>query len=148
MAACLTVGVINMNHLDHLMSFLLVQGAVYAVYTGLLIPVSTFFLSYAVPKHIISKYFRQPHFNDGDDQLFELFPFRYYLTLWIAQLTACQWFAHRRKAYDLRKDSPKYWRVLSWVYWWMIFVPPILAFALAGLGMGYFELTGRPVPAA
>lgn len=136
-----------MHHFDHFMSFLLIRGAMYAVYTGLLIPISTYFLAYAVPKPIISKYFRQPHFNDGDDQLFDLFPFRYYLTLWIAQLTACEWFAHRRKAYDLRKDSPRYWRVLSWVYWWLIFVPPILAFAMAGLAMMYFELTGRPIPA-
>lgn len=134
-----------METLDLVFSYMM-YGFVYSIYTGLLIPVSTFFLSYAVPKHIISKYFRQPHFNDGDDQLFELFPFRYYLTLWIAQLTACQWFAHRRKAYDLRKDSPRYWRILAWIYWWLIFVPPILGFVSIGLSMMYFELTGRPVP--
>ncbi|WP_334119915.1 hypothetical protein [Limnobacter sp.] len=132
--------------LDYFMSAAWEYTVVYFVYTGLLIPVSTYFLAFAVPKAIVSKYFRQPHFNDGDDELFELFPFRYYLTLWIAQLTACKWFAHRRKAYDLRKDSPTYWLVISWVYFWLIFIPPIAAFFLSLICFGYFELTGRPVP--
>lgn len=131
---------------DIFLSHLGVYCVMYLVYTGLLIPVSTYFLAYMVPKEIVSKYFRQPHFNDGDDQLFELFPFRYYLTLWIAQYTACQWFANRRKAYDLRKDSPRYWIILSWIYFWIIVVPPVLAFVLGIMSMGYFELTGRPVP--
>lgn len=135
-----------MNYVDHLMDFFFLNGLVYAVYTCLSLPVATFLLSYAVPRPIVQKYFRQPHFNDGDDQLFELFPFRYYLTLWIAQLTACNWFAHRRKAYDLRKDSPLYWLVLSWIYFWLIVIPPIAAFLLGLLGFAYFELSGRPVP--
>lgn len=132
--------------LDYFISAMWEYTVVYFVYTGLLIPVSTYFLAFAVPKEIVSKYFRQPHFNDGDDQLFELFPFRYYLTLWIAQLTACNWFARRRKAYDLRKDSPTYWLVISWVYFWLIFIPPIAAFLLSLICFAYFELTGRPVP--
>ncbi|MDP3188176.1 hypothetical protein [Limnobacter sp.] len=131
---------------DYLVSLISHYGVVYAIYTFLLPPVATFFLSYAVPKHIVTKYFRQPHFNDGDDELFNHFPFRYYLTLWIAQLTACNWFARRRQAYDLRKDSPRYWLVLSWISFWLIVIPPITAFLLGLLGLGYFELTGRPVP--
>lgn len=136
----------KMDYLDGLMIFLLVNCGIYAAYTCLSLPVATFLLSYAVPKKIVSKYFRQPHFNDGDDQLFDVFPFRYYLTLWIAQLTAWQWFAHRRKAYELRKDSPTYWRILSWIYIWIIVLPPTTAFFLAVVGFSYFELTGRPVP--
>lgn len=146
MAACLTVGVSKMNHLDRVMDFLFLNGLVYAVYTCLSIPIATFFLSYAVPRHIVTKYFRQPHFNDGDDELFKHFPFRYYLTLWIAQLTACNWFACRRKAYDLRKDSPRHWLVLSWIYFWIVVIPPIAAFFFGLLGFAYFELSGRPVP--
>lgn len=121
-------------------------GFMYSVYTCLGIPIGTFLLSYAVPKAIVTKYFRQPYFNDGDDLMFQHFPFRYYLTLWIAQYTACPFFARRRKAYDLRKDSPRYWLVLSWVYFWLIVVPPLMCFLLAGLGIAYFELTGRPIP--
>lgn len=132
--------------LDFFMSAMWEYSVVYFVYTGLLIPVSTYFLGFAVPQAIVSKYFRQPHFNDGDDELFNHFPFRYYLTLWIAQLTACNWFARRRKAYDLRKDSPIYWLVISWVYFWLIFIPPIAAFLLSLICFAYFELSGRPVP--
>ena len=128
------------------MVYCLKYGFMYAGYTFLSLPVSTFLLAYAVPKPIIKKYFRQPHFNDGDDYLFNHFPFRYYLTLWIAQLTAIDWFARRRKAYDLRKDSPRYWRVLSWIYIWIIVLPPIIAFFSSVLGMFYFEWTGRPIP--
>ena len=128
------------------MGYGLVYGGLYSISVCLSIPIATFFLAYAVPKHIVKKYFRQPHFNDGDDYLFDHFPFRYYLTLWIAQLTACDWFARRRKAYDLRKDSPRYWRVLSWIYFWLIVVPPIIAFLSAALGLCYFEWTDRPVP--
>jgi hypothetical protein len=135
-----------MSHFEYILAVIFVYSLVYAAYTCLSIPVATFLLAYVVPKPIIKKYFRQPHFNDGDDELFELFPFRYYLTLWIAQLTACEWFAYRRKAYDLRKDSPRYWRVLAWIYWWLIFVPPVLAFTLSCLALMYFELTGRPIP--
>jgi hypothetical protein len=135
-----------MDTLDSIMDFFFFYGFLYAVYTCLSLPISTFFLAYAVPKPIIKKYFRQPHFNDGDDYLFDHFPFRYYLTLWIAQLTACDWFARRRKAYDLRKDSPRYWRVLSWIYFWLIVLPPVVAISLCIIGFSYFELTGRPVP--
>ncbi|HEX4879620.1 MAG TPA: hypothetical protein VFV39_07235 [Limnobacter sp.] len=135
-----------MDALDAVMEFVLVYGFLYSIYTGLGVPIGAFLLAYAVPKHIVTKYFRQPHFNDGDDLLFEYFPFRYYLTLWIAQLTACDWFARRRKAYDLRKDSPRYWRVLAWIYFWIILLPPVVAFFLAALGLFYFELTGREVP--
>lgn len=132
--------------IDYVMSAVWEYTVIYFVYTGLLIPVSTYFLAFLVPKPIVNKYFRQPHFNDGDDQLFELFPFRYYLTLWIAQLTACNWFARRRKAYDLRKDSPRYWLVLSWVYFWLVFIPPIAAFFISLICFAYFELTGHTVP--
>lgn len=59
-------------------------GIMYAVYTILGIPIGLFFMAYLVPKNIITKYFRQSHFNDGDNELFKLFPFTYYLTLWIA----------------------------------------------------------------
>ena len=45
-------------------------------------------------------------FDRNAHMLFNHFPFRDYLTLWIAQLTAIEWLARRRKAYDLRKDSP------------------------------------------
>jgi hypothetical protein len=131
---------------DTFIAYIAIYGFMYATYTFLSVPVATFLLAYAVPKPIIKKYFRQPHFTDGDDHLFNHFPFRYYLTLWIAQLTACDWFARRRKAYDLRKDSPRYWRVLSWIYFWLIVVPPIIAFLSAALGLCYFEWTGRPVP--
>lgn len=132
--------------MDIAMALSLKYGFMYGVYTCLSLPISTFLLAYAVPKHIVKKYFRQPHFNDGDDLLFEHFPFRYYLTLWIAQLTACDWFARRRKAYDLRKDSPRYWRVLAWIYFWLIVLPFCTAVFLSVLGMVYFEWTGRPVP--
>lgn len=131
---------------DLFLAYVAQYGFVYAVYTCLSIPVATFFLAHAVPKHIATKYFRQPHFNDGDDLLFEHFPFRYYLTLWIAQLTACDWFARRRKAYDLRKDIPLYWRVLAWIYFWLIVLPPIIAFFSGVIAMYYFEWTGRPEP--
>lgn len=128
--------------LNEVIGLLFEYSFIYAVYTFLSIPVATFLMSYAVPKSIVQKYFRQPHFNDGDDQLFELFPFRYYLTLWIAQLTACQWFAHRRKAYGLRKDSPRYWIILSWIYFWLIVVPPATAWILFILCAIYFGVTG------
>jgi hypothetical protein len=131
---------------DLLLSYASHYGFIYAIYTCLSVPVATFFLAYAVPKTIIKKYFRSPYFHDGDDELFNHFPFRYYLTLWIAQYTASNWFAGRRKLYDLRKDSPKYWRVLSWVYFWLIVLPPMVAMSLCILGFSYFELTGRPVP--
>jgi hypothetical protein len=131
---------------DLLLSYASHYGFIYAIYTCLSVPVATFFLAYAVPKPIIKKYFRSPYFHDGDDELFNHFPFRYYLTLWIAQYTASNWFAGRRKLYDLRKDSPKYWRVLSWVYFWLIVLPPMVAMSLCILGFSYFELTGRPVP--
>lgn len=135
-----------MDNIDQTMATLLLYSGMYVAYTFLSVPIGTFLLSYAVPKHIVTKYFRQPHFNDGDDLMFEHFPFRYYLTLWIAQYTACPFFARRRKAYDLRKDSPRYWVVLSWVYFWLIVIPPISAFILALACMGYFELVGRPIP--
>lgn len=112
----------------------------YLFYTGLAIPIGMFLMSYAVPEPIIKKYFRSPYFNDGDDQLFELFPFRYYLTLWIAQYTASNWFASRRKMYDLRKDSPRYWLLLSWIFFWLIVVPPISAFFISAIGFGYLAL--------
>lgn len=132
--------------IDYLIAIIFVNGLIYSAYTILSVPVATFLLSYAVPKSIVTKYFRKPHFNDGDDALFNVFPFRYYLTLWIAQLTACDWFAKRRKAYDLRKDSPRYWRVLSWIYFWLIVVPPIFAFILGLLGFAFFEISGRTIP--
>lgn len=132
--------------MDVFISHVALYGLMYSWYTGLGIPIGLFLLAYAVPKNIIQKYFRQPHFNDGDEELFKLFPFTYYLTLWIAQCTACSWFARRRKMYELRKDSPRYWIVLSWIYWWLVFVPPIAAFTFSLLGMGYFELTGHEVP--
>lgn len=131
---------------DDLMREVFHYSFVYAIYTCLSVPISTFLLSYAVPKQIVKKYFREPYFNEGDDEMFEHFPFRYYLTIWIAQYTASNWFARRRKLYDLRKDSPTYWRILAWVYFWIILIPFILAVFLSILGMCYFELTDRAVP--
>lgn len=132
--------------MDLIMAHLSLYGIMYAFYTCLGIPIGTFLMAYAVPKNIIQKYFRQPYFNDGDDELFKLFPFTYYLTLWIAQCTACNWFAKRRKMYDLRKDSPRYWVILSFIYFWLIVIPPIFAFLLCLLSIGYFQLTGHEVP--
>ena len=113
---------------------------VYLVYAILLVPVATFFLAYAVPATLIKKYFRQPYFHDGDDELFEVFPFRYYLTLWIAQYTASPWFANRRKIYTIRQDSPRSWVILSWCYFWLIVVPPVMAFVLCITSALYFQL--------
>lgn len=137
---------LTMITVDMVMDFFLTYGFVYAVYATPLLIVGTVMMSFLVPKHIVKKYFRAPHFHDGDDELFKHFPFRYHLTLAIAQLTAVEFFANRRKAFDLRKDSPLYWVILSKFYFWFIVVLPILAFLSSVIGLGYFELTGRPVP--
>lgn len=135
-----------MTNIDYLINLISVYGIIYAIYAAPCLIVGTVIMSYLVPKHIVSKYFRQPHFNDGDDLLFEHFPFRYYLTLAIAQLTAFEFFARRRKAYELRLDSPRYWVLLSKFYMWFIVFIPIAGIILSLLGLAYFELTGRPIP--
>lgn len=43
--------------------------AIHSIYGAIVLAVSTYLLAYAVPPRIVTKYFRQPHFNDGDDQL-------------------------------------------------------------------------------
>lgn len=134
--------------IDEILGKIMVVCAIHSIYGAIALAVSTYLLAYAVPPHIVTKYFRQPHFNDGDDQLFEHFPFRYYLTLWIAQFTAWDWFARRRKAYDLRKDSPKYWRVLSWIYIWIIVIPPIVSFLIAGLILIYLNHSSSEIQAS
>ena len=66
-----------MDTLDSIMDFFFFYGFLYAMYTCLSVPVATFFLAYVVPKPIIKKYFRATYFHDGDDELFNHFPFRY-----------------------------------------------------------------------
>lgn len=125
---------------DDALGWLFEYSFIYLLYTILLIPISTFFLAYAVPKSLIEKYFRQPYFQDGDNELFAIFPFRYYLTLWIAQYTASKWFARKRKMYSIRQDAPKSWIVLSWCYFWLIVVPPVVACLLFFLTALYFQI--------
>lgn len=108
-----------------------VKSTIVAVYTCLLPLFSTWLLSYMVPKVIIDKYLRSPWFHDGDAERFNHFPFRYYLTLWLAQYTASRWFANRRKIQTIRQDSPRYWVVLSFVYFWGTIMVPVAAFILA-----------------
>lgn len=126
--------------MDDFMSAVLGYSFAYMVYTILLVPICTFLLAYAVPANLIEKYFRQPYFHDGDDELFQVFPFRYYLTLWIAQYTASPWFARRRKMYAIRQDSPRSWIVLSWCYFWLVVVPPVVACLLCISSALYFAM--------
>jgi hypothetical protein len=110
------------------------------VYSTLLIPLSLIFLAKAIPDFLRLKYFRRPYFNDGDDQLFALFPFRYVLTFWLAQMTAWKWFANRRGAKDLWSDSPTQWRVMSVIYIWGVVVPVVTAFFTGVICLFYLSI--------
>ncbi|NJM32726.1 MAG: hypothetical protein HC848_07595 [Limnobacter sp.] len=97
-------------------------------------------VSYFVPEAMRSKYLKAPWFQDGDDEMFKTYPFRWYLTLWLSAYTASRWMARRRCIETLRQDSPRHWFVIASVYYWLLFWPPILAFALAAASAGLLEL--------
>lgn len=88
--------------------------------------ISTFVLAYFVPKELVKKYFKYPHFVDGDDLRFEHYPFRYLLTGALCLVTAIPSFARRKQAPDIQKDSPRYWIVLSYLYTWLVMFPILL----------------------
>lgn len=126
-------------NLDYVMSAIGKYSFIYFFYTLFLIPIFAFLLSFIRPENLIKKYIRHPYLDYEYDKGFDFYPLRYHTTLWLVAHTAYNGFAKRRRIHTMtvREDSPKYWLILSWIYFWLIIIPTTLSFFITLFCLAY-----------
>ena len=88
----------------------------------LLIPISWFIISYIIPKSILKRYFKAPHFGSGELVLMAQFPGSLARGSIFVASCIMPSKGQRRQMTDVPDHAPKWYRVAAYIMFYVIFL--------------------------